>query len=132
MVATPKAGLNVPESIYLEIEDNDNCEYMPMQVYEARADPVPVRMVRLFEPGRPAGIYQVTGWSSEGKGTPCAAMYAPVSDSGQAAVHLVYGGDWGVRLKALERDEDWDVDNPDQWGEPYLMLTDEADILLDP
>ena len=119
------------ESIYLEVEENDNCEYMPLQVYEAHRAPVPISRVALAEPDRPHGTYRVAGWSSDGHGTPCPAMYVPVSDSGQAVVHLVYGGDWGVRLKPLDSDEEWDVDSPNQWGEPYLMLTDEADILLD-
>ena len=121
----------MPEPVYLEIEENDNCEYMPMQVFEARADRVPVRLVRLFEPDRPHGIYEVTGWSSDDNGTPCPAMYVPVSDSGQAVVHLVCGGDWGIRLKPQHSGEEWDINSSSQWGEPYLMLTDESDILLD-
>jgi hypothetical protein len=121
----------MPESIYLEIEENENSGYMPMQVYEAQADPVPVRRVRLTEPDRPASVYEVTGWSSEDDGTPTPAMYMPVSDSGQAVVHLVCGDDWGVRLKPADSDEEWDIDSPDQWGEPYLMLTDLADVILD-
>ena len=121
----------MPEPIYLEIEDNDNCEYMPMQVYEAKADPVPVRRVRLFLPDRPHAVYEVTGWSSDEDGTPSQAMYVPVSDSGQATAHLVCGDDWGVRLKPADSDEDWDIDSPNQWGEPYLMLTDLEDVLLD-
>jgi len=121
----------MPESIYLEIEENENSGYMPMQVYEAQADPVPVRLVRLTEPDRPASVYEVTGWSSEDDGTPTPAMYVPVSDSGQATVHLVCGDDWGVRLKPADSDDEWDIDSPDQWGEPYLMLTDLADVLLD-
>ena len=118
-------------TIYIEVEENDNCEYMPMLAYEARDEPAPITRVRLFEPDHPHGVYRVAGWSSDGDGTPGPALYAPVSDSGQAAVHLVYGGDWGVRMKPDGDDRDWDIDNPDQWGEPYLMLTDKADILLD-
>ena len=72
------------ESIYIEVDENDNCEYMPLMLYEAHADAVPVTRIVLDEPGRPPGVYHVTGWSSEGDGTPCPAMYAPVSDSGQA------------------------------------------------
>ena len=121
----------MPEPIFLEIEENENSEYMPMQVYEAQADPVPVRRVRLFEPDRPHGVYEVTGWSSEGSGTPCTAMYVPVSDSGQATVHLVCGDDWGVRFRPEGSNEEWDINSTDQWGEPYLMLTDRDDILLD-
>ena len=121
----------MPENIYLEIDENDNSEYMPMQVFEALADPVPVSRVRLFEPGREHGVYEVTGWSSERDGSPCPAMYAPVSDSGQAEAYLVFGGDWGVRFKSEGSLADWDTANGDQWGEPFLALTDRTDILLD-
>ena len=121
----------MPENIYLEIDENDNSEYMPMQVFEALADPVPVSRVRLFEPGREHGVYEVTGWSSEGDGSPCPAMYAPVSDSGQAEAYLVFGGDWGVRFRPDGSPADWDTANGEQWGEPFLALTDRADILLD-
>jgi hypothetical protein len=121
----------MPEQIYLEVEENSNCEYMPLQVYEARAGPVPISRVRLFDPDMPHGVYEVTGWSSEGDGTPCPAMYVPVSDSGQAVVHLVCGDDWGIRVKPVDSDEDWDIDSPNQWGMPYLMLVDREDILLD-
>ena len=120
----------MPESIFLEVEENDNCGYMPLQVYEAHREPVPVFEVSLEEPGRPAGIYSVSGWSSDGGGTPCPAMYAPVSDSGQAVVHLVYGGDWGVRFRPQGSEKAWDLQSPDQWGEPYIMLTQEGDIIL--
>ena len=121
----------MPESIFLEVEENDNCDYMPLQVYEAHSDPVPVFEVTLEEPGRSPGVYSVTGWSSDGGGTPCPAMYAPVSDSGQAVVHLVYGGDWGIRFKPSDSDEPWQPGNADQWGEPYIMLTQAGDIILD-
>ena len=118
------------ESIYLEVEENANCEYMPLLVYEALEEPVPILMVRLADPDRPHGAYQVTGWCSEGGGAPCPAMYSPVSDSGQAVVHLVYGGDWGIRLKPGGSADEWSIDMGDQFGEPYLMLTDEADVIL--
>ena len=121
----------MPEVIYLEVEENDNCEYLPMLAYETQREAVPITRVSLAEVGRPEGVYRVTGWSSEGDGTPTRALYAPVSDSGLAVVHLVYGGDWGVRLKPEDSREEWDVESPNQWGEPYLMLTDEADIILE-
>ena len=64
-------------------------------------------------------------------GSPVPAMYAPVSDSGQARAHLVYGGDFGIRFRPSGSAGDWSLDDPDQWGEPYVVLTDENDILLD-
>ena len=121
----------MPEQIFLEVDENDNCDYMPLQLYEATAAPAAIRRVRLFEPGRPHGVYEVTGWQSDGDGSPTPAMYAPVSDSGQAEVHLVYGGDWGVRFRPASSIGDWDIEDHDQWGEPYVMLMDRDDILLD-
>ena len=120
----------MPESIYIEVDENDNCEYMPLMLYEAHADAVPVARVVLDEPGRAPGEYQVTGWSSDNGGTPCAAMYCPVSDSGQAVVHLVFGGDWGIRMKPANSTAEWSIDDPEQFGEPYIMLMDESAVVL--
>lgn len=116
------------ETVYLEVEDNDNCEYMPMQAYEMHGEPTSIEYVRLLLGGEPEQVYRVTGWSSEGGGTPCPAMYAPVSDSGQALVYLIYGGDWGIRLMADSMEEDWNIASKNQVGEPYLMLTDKSDV----
>ncbi len=116
------------EYIYIEVEDNPNCDYMPMQVYEPQAESRSISRVRLEDPDRPHGSYAVTGWSSKNEGTPVEAMYAPVSDSGQARAHLIYGGDWGVRLKPFDADEGWDIDSPNQFGEPYLILLDDSAI----
>ena len=119
------------ETVYLEVEDNDNCEYMPMQAYEMHGDPIPIARVRLLQEGEPEQVYRVTGWSSENGGIPCPAMCVPVSDSGQALVHLIYGADWGIRLMADSVEEDWDITSKNQFGEPYLMLTDNSDVELD-
>ena len=59
------------------------------------------------------------------------AMYAPVSDSGQARAHLVYGGDFGIRFRPSDSTGEWSLDDPDQWGEPYVVLLDAADLLLE-
>jgi hypothetical protein len=121
----------MPDSIYLEVEENANSEYMPLMLYEAHADPVPIFQVVLDEPGKAIGLYDVTGWSSEGDGSPCPALYSPVSDSGQAVVHLVFGGDWGIRMKPADSPDGWDLANDNQFGEPYLMLMDEGAVVLE-
>ena len=118
------------EYIYLEVEENENCDYMPLQVYEPRTSPVPISKVRLFEIDRRHGVYDVTGWDSIGSGSPTQAMYTAVSDSGQAEVHLVYGGDWGIRFKPSDSKNGWDINASDQWGEPYILLTDPEDVIL--
>ncbi len=119
------------DSIWVETEENDNCEWMPLQVYEAHENPRPVRHLRLEDPDHPFGIYEITGWSSEEGGSSCPAMYAPVSDSGQAVVHLVYGGDWGIRLRPEGSTDEWSVTNDSQHGEPYLMLIDGSDLIFE-
>ena len=49
--------------------------------------------------------------------TPCL-----VADSGEGAVTLIFGGDEGIRLKPVDSPEPWDMDSPNQWGEPCLLL----------
>ena len=56
----------MPDYIYIEVEGNENCDYMPMQVYEPQAEPITIKRVRLEEPDHPHGVYEVTGWSSTG------------------------------------------------------------------
>ena len=81
------------------------------------------------DPNHPHGLYEVCGWSSTHGGTPCPALFAPVSDSGQAVVYLVYGGDWGIRLRPEECEGNWEIGNDYEHGEPYLMLIDGSDIV---
>ncbi len=123
------------DNIYLEVEENKNCEYMPLQLYEGHADPVHITRVRMQDFVHPEAVYEVTGWDSggdlDGPGGPVPAMYVPVSDSGQARAHLVYGGDFGIRFRPTGSEAEWSLEDPDQWGEPYVVLTDENDILLD-
>ena len=116
-------------SISLEVEDNDNCYGLPMRTYETLGRPVVVTQVRVAGPVGPEDVHWVTGWQSEGDGTPCPAFYVPVSDSGEGAAYLLYGGDWGVRFKPLDSDEEWSAETPGQWGEPYLLLGDPSDIV---
>jgi hypothetical protein len=42
--------------------------------------------------------------------------------------YLVFGGLWGIRLKPVVLDEDWNLESRGQWGEPYLALADLNDI----
>ncbi len=61
----------------------------------------------------------VTGWSTDG---PCPAYAVPVADSGEGVVTLIFGGDEGIRLKPVDSGETWDLESPNQWGEPCLLL----------
>jgi len=52
-----------------------------------------------------------------------------IEDSSQGEAFLIYGGDWGVRLRPADNDGAWAHENGSQWGEPYLVLADAEDIL---
>ena len=116
-------------SVSVEVEDNENCYGLPMRTYEALGRPSMVSQVKIAGPSGPEELHWVTGWQSDGDGTPCPAYYVPVSDSGEGAAYLLYGGDWGVRFRPLDGDEEWRLESPEQWGEPYLLLGDLADIV---
>ena len=61
---------------------------------------------------------EVVGWTSRDGGAPCPAYAVPVEDSGAGVATLIYGGDWGLRLTPK--------DGRPPFGEPYLLLDDEA------
>ncbi len=117
--------------ISLDVEENDNCPGLPLMTYQKLGLPTGVTKVRIAGPHWPEELHLVTGWQSEDGGAPCPAYYVRVSDSGAGSAYLLYGGDWGIRLKRESRDEDWSIESPDQWGEPWLLLGEESDIVAD-
>ena len=76
----------------------------------------------------------MVAWSSDGDGTPADAVECvAVEDSGAAVSYLVHGGDWGLRFQPARADGSppvpWRLDDPDQFGEPYLLLANESDVI---
>ena len=70
----------------------------------------------------------ITGWSAE-EDAPCAVFIQKVEDSSCGVSFLVYSeGNGGVRFRPVACDAPWSADSPDQWGEPYLFIADEADV----
>ena len=112
--------------MYLEIEENPNCEATPLQLFEALSPPRAVEKMWLEKEGERA-LYWVTGVE---EGTPCPAYAVKVSDSGSGSSFLIYGGNWGIRFKpvAFEK-EPWDLTNSRQWGEPYKFYGNESDLV---
>jgi hypothetical protein len=104
------------------IEPNPNCPDGCSQRFTTGEAPRAVRSVRYAAPPDRSVVCDVTGWSSEGGGSPCPAHAVPVEDSGAGIAMLVYGGDWGLRLTPR--------DGTAPFGEPYLLLA--GDALIDP
>ncbi len=107
-----------PRYINVDVEENDNC--WPLQsVFQTMGSVEPVTTLAAPDPMGVDAVCSVTGWSSDG---PCSAYAVLVADSGEGAVTLIFGGDEGIRLKPVGSPEPWDLDSPNQWGEPCLLL----------
>ena len=112
---------------HVDVEANDNTPMLAQQVYKNLGLPFRVARVRIFE-GDPAGqLCDITGWSSADGGTPVAAYAVHIEDSSAGAAYLIYGGDWGLRLRPAGS-VDWSLNDTDQFGETHLVLSSLDDI----
>ena len=113
---------------HVEVEPNDNTPMMAQQVYKNIGVPFPVSHVRIYE-GEPEGqLCAVTGWSSAESGPETPAYAVQIEDSSEGRALLVYGGDWGVRLRPAGSDAPWSIEDAEQWGETHLVLASEDDL----
>lgn len=112
--------------IIIEIPPNPNCEMVEMRVFHDLGPPRAVRRVRLEPtPGAPQWC-DIVGWTTTGAPQPARAV--KVDDSGDGVVWLIYGGDAGLRFRPSGSAEPWQLDRPEQWGEPFLLIADASDV----
>ena len=115
--------------MFLEVESNPNCEQSLFLRFKEAGPAKRVKQVKTFE-RRPEGEWcWITGWSDDKKAPTCPAYSQQVEDSGAGLTNLVFGGVYGVRLKPVSVEEEWSLESPNQWGEPYLSLADPKDII---
>jgi hypothetical protein len=117
--------------MFLEVEENSNCKGMDMMRFKELGSPKPLKQVRLYDRTDGGEWCQITGWTGEEGGPICPAYARPIEDSGIGMAYLVYGGNYGVRLKPAGIDEVWNLTSPQQWGEPYLVLTSPQDLMFE-
>lgn len=108
--------------IYVEVEESPNCEYSPLQTFQALEPPRTAAALVVSEVAGGRGAHSVVGWCSDRGGSPCAVTYARVTDSGSGSSLLVSGGDYGIRLKPAGDRTSWAIGAAGQWGEPYMLL----------
>jgi hypothetical protein len=95
--------------IFIQIDENPNCDAMDGLVFQPKAPPREVKRVRVARDG--AAIWCEVSGLDEG-GEPCAAMASPIDDSGDGSCYLITGGSWGLRLRG----------DSGEFGEPYIVL----------
>jgi hypothetical protein len=137
--------------MYIEVEANPNCAGREGMRYRELGPPSPVVRVRIFDRRDEGEWCLVTAVQGEGATPWGPALARRVEDSGVGVAYLVFGGAWGIRLCPVDRarpssvtdeccppssvtDEccpPWSLDDPDQWGEPYLVLTDPQDLVIE-
>jgi hypothetical protein len=121
-----RAKLEAMDYTEIRVDANDNCPMMAQQVYRNTGDPRRITRVRIYE-GEPEGVlYAVTGWSAEG---PVDAWAVSIEDSSAGSAFLVYGGDWGLRLRPATSEAAWDLGAANQFGETHLVLADAEDLI---
>jgi hypothetical protein len=115
--------------MFIEVENNPNCGDSVFARFKEIGPARRVIQVKSFERSAQGEWCWVTGWSDDPE-HPCGPAFAqPVEDSGAGITHLVFGGPWGVRLKPVSLDEEWNLESRNQWGEPYLSLADPKDLV---
>lgn len=115
-------------SVIVEVESNENCETGVFVRFKEAGAARPVLQVRLYDRTAAGEWCWVTGWNDNATTPVCPAYAQLVEDSGAGLAYLVYGGLYGVRLNPIRLDEPWSLTNPNQWGEPYLLLSSDRDL----
>ncbi len=113
---------------HVDVEPNPNSLIGANQVFRNIDAPFAVARVRLYDDDPAGRRCAITGWSSAGDGSPATAYAVRVEDSSAGVAVLVYGGDWGVRLKPADAAAAWDAADAAQWGETHLVLSDLNDL----
>jgi hypothetical protein len=108
--------------VYVEVEESPNCAYSPLQTFQALEPPRTSTGVRIASASGRTGPHDLVGWCSDAGGSPCEVTCVRVTDSGAGSSLLVWGGDFGVRLRPSGSRRPWSVHDTEQFGEPYLLL----------
>ena len=112
----------------IEIPPNPNCAPVELRVFHDLEPPRPVTQVRLERQapsGQPSWC-DVTGWTLDAR--PCPALLRKIDDSGEGVAFLLSGGEAGLRLRLSAHPTPWRLEDPRQWGDAFIILTDLGDV----
>lgn len=116
--------------MYFEVEESPNCSPSVSMRFKELGRARPIQQIRISD--RPDGsqLCYVTGWCDDPTQPLCTAYVQKVEESGGGLAYLIYGGNWGIRLKPVGVEESWDLESPAQWGEPFLLLDSPQNIIF--
>ncbi len=111
----------------IEVPLNPNCQGTDQFVFQELESARPIRGLRISERGKDIDC-DVVGVTSDGQFVQAYAR--KIADSGAGYAYLIYGGDWGIRLRPSQTVPDpWDLKDSRQIGEPFKIYAYE-DILF--
>ena len=111
------------DQLMIDIEENENSGYFPIQIFERQGKPRSVEMITVPNIPESNEPHDVVGWCSDDGGSICNVTAIAVGDSGLGQVTMIYGGDNGIRLRPSSSRSVWSLDATDQSGEPYILLS---------
>jgi hypothetical protein len=118
--------------MFVEVDSNPNCGSSVFLRFKEVAPPQAISHVKIYDRSSRGEWCAVTGWCDDPHLPACPAYVQKVEDSGAGVALLVFGGNYGIRLKPESCLDDWSLDHPEQWGEAYLSLSDERDVRWTP
>lgn len=112
--------------VWIDIEDNENCGYYPIQTFEIRAAPETGAYVEVDELPGAEGPQHIVGWCSDDGGSACEVTTVLIGDSGAGESRMIKGGDHGVRIRSAGISGPWSLNAKTERGEPYILLNNDA------
>ncbi len=114
--------------MFLEVENNPNFDGSYFVRFKELEPPRPVTHVKSYD-RTPRGEWcEVTGWCDDSDQPLCPAFAQKVEDSGAGLAFIIFGGNWGIRLKSEDSIGEWNLYDAAQWGEGYLLISEERDL----
>ncbi len=114
--------------IYIDTLPNDNVDEAVMATFAEKGTSRTLTRVYCRVRTKEAW-HAITGWAD---GEPVDAILSDIEESGDGEACLIHGGNEGLRLCELTNVEDpdpeWDLDNPDQWGEGLIIVRPDAPV----
>ena len=115
--------------MHIIVNTNPNCQGSEEFVFNELEAPRKINGVRVSEGHRDIDC-EVVGVDGEGRFVDAFAV--KIADSGAGFAYLLYGSDWGIRIRpSLFSKEAWSLSDPRQWGEPFKIYGSEEDIIYE-
>lgn len=114
--------------MFIDVENNPNFEGSYFVRFNELGPARVLTHVKSYERLSRGEWCEVTGWGDDTEHPLCPAYAQKVEDSGAGTTYVIFGGNWGIRLRPEGHMEEWNLYDDAQWGEGYLSIGEERDL----